>query len=110
MLFVRDVRERVQKAAPFLSFDSDPYPVVMDGRVIYVIDAYTTTDRYPYSQRVGETELTRASGLPMGINYVRNSVKATVDAYTGEVHFYLMPSRRRTEDRTDRPGVRQGVP
>ena len=55
MLWVRNVRDRLTKLAPFLSYDGDPYPVVVDGRVQWVVDAYTTTSRYPYAQRIGTT-------------------------------------------------------
>ena len=91
VIYIRDVRERVEKLAPFLHFDSDVYPVVVDGRVQYVIDAYTTTDKYPYSQR-SENDLLTGGGLAgPSFNYVRNSVKAVVDAYDGDVTFYVMP-------------------
>jgi hypothetical protein len=76
ILLFRQVRQRVQKIAPFLNFDEDPYPVLLDGRVVWVLDAYTLTRRYPYSESVGIA------------NYWRNSVKATVDAYDGTVTFY----------------------
>ena len=90
MLWVRNVRDRLSKLAPFLSYDGDPYPVVVDGRVKWVVDAYTTTNRYPYGQRVGnEVQLTPDSGLSRDANYVRNSVKAVVDAYDGMVTFYV---------------------
>ena len=87
IIFKRDVRERVKTIAPFLTFDSDPYPVLMDGRIVYVIDAYTTTNKYPYSQHVGPVS---SKNDLHGINYVRNSVKAVVDAYNGQVTFYAM--------------------
>ena len=90
VFYVRDVRDRVEKLAPFLHFDADPYPVLVDGRIIYVVDGYTTTDRYPYSQPASVGELPRSSGLRHGLNYVRNSVKATVDAFTGEVVLYVV--------------------
>ena len=89
-MFVRDVRSRVEKLAPFLHFDADPYPVLDKGRIIYVVDGYTTTDRYPYAQNAPVAELPRKSGLRHSFNYVRNSVKATVDAFTGEVVFYVV--------------------
>jgi uncharacterized membrane protein (UPF0182 family) len=89
MLWVRDVRDRVQKLAPFLSFDGDPYPVIVDGGVRWVIDGYTTTSRYPYAQRLGSVQL-RNPGLSSSDNYIRNSVKATVDAYSGEVTFFVI--------------------
>jgi uncharacterized membrane protein (UPF0182 family) len=90
MLFVRSVTDRVQKLAPFLDFDGDPYPVAVGGGVQWVLDAYTSTDRYPYAQRIGNAQLTRGTGLSSSANYVRNSVKAVVDAYTGEVTFYVV--------------------
>ncbi|MBA3289782.1 MAG: UPF0182 family protein, partial [Acidimicrobiia bacterium] len=90
MLWVRNVRDRLDKLAPFLSYDGDPYPVVVDGRVKWVVDAYTTTNRYPYAQRIGgDVQLTVGSGLSRDANYVRNSVKAVVDAYDGSVTFYV---------------------
>ena len=86
ILYVRDVRARVQLLAPFLDFDSDPYPVIIDGRLKWVIDAYTTTDQYPYAQRADTSALPPGSGLDHRFNYVRNSVKAVVDAYDGRRH------------------------
>ena len=97
MLWVRSVEDRVKKLAPFLHFDGDPYPVVVDGGVQWVIDAYTSTSRYPYAQRIGNIQLSDQTGLPRDSNYVRNSVKAVVDAYTGDVTFYVVD-----DDRPDR--------
>lgn len=91
IIFLRDVRQRVETLAPFLHYDADPYPVIIDGRILYVIDAYTTTDQYPYAQRGDNEQLDVRSGLNTGFNYVRNSVKAVVDAYDGTVEFYEMP-------------------
>ncbi|MEL6890404.1 MAG: UPF0182 family protein [Actinomycetota bacterium] len=90
MLWVRNVNDRLAKLAPFLSYDADPYPVELDGRVVWVVDAYTTTSRYPYSESVGDIQLSDRSGLSSSDNYVRNSVKAVVDAYTGEVTLYVI--------------------
>jgi uncharacterized protein len=79
MLMYRSVVPRIQRIAPFFQFDRDPYLVVSDdGRLVWMLDGYTTTDRYPYSEPV------RGMG-----NYIRNSVKVTVDAYQGAVTFYL---------------------
>lgn len=92
VLMERDVRDRVQALAPFLAFDADPYPVVDDeGRILYVIDAYTTTDRYPNAQRsTFDDDLLPESGLRgRAFNYARNSVKAVVDAYDGTVELYV---------------------
>jgi uncharacterized protein len=88
ILYIRDIRERVQTAAPFLHYDADPYPVLLEGRIVWVMDAYTTTDRYPYSQRAERDRLGSASGLNHDFNYVRNSVKVIIDAYHGDMTFY----------------------
>lgn len=85
ILFVRDPSERVQKVAPFLMVDPNAYPAVVDGRVVWIVDAYTTTDRYPYSDRV---PMDLADGRTYALTYIRNSVKATVDAYDGSVTLY----------------------
>ncbi len=90
MLWVRSVQDRVAKLAPFLDYDGDPYPVVVDGGVQWVIDAYTSTTRYPYAQRIGNVQLSSSTGLSRSANYIRNSVKAVVDAYTGDVTFYVV--------------------
>ena len=76
----RQVQERVQTLAPFLKLDPDPYPVLDDaGKLWWIQDAYTVTDRYPYATPSGD-----------GFNYIRNSVKVVVDAYNGEVDFYVI--------------------
>ncbi len=90
ILYQRDIEERVSALAPFLRFDSDPYPVVLDGEIVYVLDAYTTTSRYPYSQSATTSDLPASADLRSNFNYVRNSVKAVVDAYDGEVTFYVV--------------------
>ena len=91
VIFGRSVRERVAAVAPFLRFDADPYPVVHDGRVTWVIDAYTISSDYPYSQSLRPNE-PRGTGLDTEFNYVRNSVKVTVDAYDGTMRFYVVDS------------------
>jgi uncharacterized membrane protein (UPF0182 family) len=78
VLYYRNIKERVQHLAPFLTLDQDPYLVIMDGRLFWIQDAYTGTDSYPYSQP-----------LRNGINYLRNSVKVVIDAYDGSVAFYI---------------------
>ena len=90
MLWVRGINDRLNKLAPFLSYDADPYPVAVDGRTVWVTDAYTTTSRYPYGQRIGDVQRSPQSGLSDDDNYVRNSVKAVVDAYSGDVTFYVV--------------------
>lgn len=82
VLIRRNITERVRSLAPFLLFDSDPYIVITkEGRLVWIIDAFTYSDRYPYSTAysVGNTP----------VNYIRNSVKSVVDAYTGSVKFYV---------------------
>src|SRR4030066_1633120 len=77
-LFYRNIKERAQKIAPFLQLDSDPYVVATkQGRLVWIYDAYTTGDTYPYSQTIN------------GINYIRNSVKIAIDAYDGTVQLYV---------------------
>jgi uncharacterized membrane protein (UPF0182 family) len=93
ILYKRDIRDRVQALAPFLHFDADPYPVIVGGRIKWVMDAYTTTDRYPYGETADTTQLDEASGLKGRFNYVRNSVKAVLDAYDGSVTYYVMPTK-----------------
>ncbi len=78
VLFDRNIHERVRKLAPFLKYDSDPYIVINDGRLLWIQDAYTTTGSYPYSAPYGN------------INYIRNSVKVVVDAYNGSVRYYII--------------------
>ena len=89
LLMIRNPRERVQKLAPFLSFDGDPYPVAYNGRVVWIIDGYTTSSRYPYGQGADLSQLESGAGLNRPLNYVRNSVKAVVDAYDGSVTMYV---------------------
>lgn len=90
ILWIRNIRERVEKVAPFLAFDGDPYPVAIDGKVEWVVDAYTTTSRYPYAQNADRSQLSGDSGLDFDFNYIRNSVKVVVDAYDGSMHFYVV--------------------
>jgi uncharacterized protein len=83
VLWRRQIVDRARHLAPFLKFDGDPYPVVHEGRIVWVIDAYTETDRFPYASR------TTVRGHA-GANYVRNPVKTVVDAYDGTVTFYVI--------------------
>ncbi len=91
LLFHRTLSDRLGMIAPFLRYDKDPYVVVNDqGHLIYVQDAYTISDRFPHASSFDTTELGGNSGLsPEQINYIRNSVKITVDAYDGTMHFYV---------------------
>jgi uncharacterized membrane protein (UPF0182 family) len=96
ILFVRDPRNRVAKAAPFLTPDGDPYPAVVDGRIKWIVDCYTTLDGFPYSEHTQLGAVTTDSLTGTGttrqanteVNYIRNSVKAVVDAYDGSVTLY----------------------
>jgi uncharacterized membrane protein (UPF0182 family) len=84
ILFHRAIQERVRMLAPMLWYDDDPYPVIDDGRVVWLYDAYTWSSRFPYSRPELSAE------TPWGLNYVRNSVKVAIDAYTGETTFYVV--------------------
>ena len=78
VLYYRNIQERVPKIAPFLSYDQDPYIVLSEGRLFWIWDAYTTTDKFPYSEPYNNVD-----------NYIRNAVKVVVDAYTGSVDYYI---------------------
>ena len=78
----RNVMKRVQKIMPYLSYEEDPYAVVADGKVYWMVDAYTTSSNYPYSEPY--------AGKMGGTNYIRNSVKVVVDAYNGDVSYYIV--------------------
>ncbi len=94
ILYDRDPRTRVQKVAPYLTLDSDPYPSVVDGHIVWVVDGYTSSDQYPYSRLeslsnvIADVPNSSNTFARDDINYIRNSVKATVDAYSGEVTLY----------------------
>jgi uncharacterized membrane protein (UPF0182 family) len=98
ILFERNPRDRVSKVAPWLTLDGDPYPALVDGKVLWIIDGYTTSAGYPYSRQTSLSNATAdalttnsASIAAQGnktVNYIRNSVKATVDAYNGTVTLY----------------------
>ena len=97
IIYDRSPREMVEKVAPWLTVDADVYPAVVDERLVWILDGYTTTSHYPMSDLVDLSDVTSDSLTPAGavanqrsddINYVRNSVKATVDAYDGTVSLY----------------------
>ncbi|MEP6478349.1 MAG: UPF0182 family protein [Rhodoglobus sp.] len=94
ILYDRNPKLRVQKVAPYLTLDSDPYPAIVDGKIVWIIDGYTTGDAYPYSQieqlsrTIADTDTPDPAFATDDINYIRNSVKATVDAYDGKVTLY----------------------
>lgn len=97
IMYDRQPLARIAKVAPFLTLDGSPYPVIADHNILWVVDGYTTTDLFPYSQRLNMGQATSTSQSPRGsvagtvpgqINYLRNSVKAVVNAYTGQVTLY----------------------
>ena len=97
ILFNRNPRERVAKVAPWLTIDGDPYPAIIDGKILWIIDGYTTSAGYPNSRVVnlantGDALTSRSNAVSSlddrNVNYIRNSVKATVDAYDGTVSLY----------------------
>lgn len=79
ILINRNIMDRTQKIAPFLTYDNDPYIVLADGKIYWIVDAYTTSDRYPYSQPDST-----------GVNYIRNSIKVVIDASNGTTNFYIV--------------------
>lgn len=90
LMFNRDIMQRVEKAAPFLSYDSKPYPVVENGQIYWIIDAYTTTSHFPYAQQADVSNVDPSSGLNSQFNYVRNSVKVVINAYSGTMKYYVI--------------------
>ncbi len=94
IMYVRDPEERVKNVAPWLTTDADPYPAVVDGRITWIVDGYTTLENYPYSQKISLGEATADTlgqnqlDANKDVSYVRNSVKATVDAYDGTVKLF----------------------
>jgi uncharacterized protein len=98
ILFNRTPRERVERVAPWLTLDGDPYPAIVGGRILWILDGYTTSNGYPYSESMSLGDATRdtvtdtrsavARQANDRVNYMRNSVKATVDAYDGTVRLY----------------------
>lgn len=93
ILYNRNPRERVAQVAPYLTLDNDIYPAIVEGKVVWIVDGYTTSANYPYSraENFGRTIADSSTTAPIGrgsINYIRNSVKATVDAYDGSVKLY----------------------
>jgi len=89
VLYYRNINERVAKIAPFLTFDRDPYAVVADGKIYWIADAYTTSDRYPYSQPMLLNGGQVNPSTTLRVNYIRNSVKVVVDAYDGSTALYM---------------------
>ena len=93
IMLYKNVRERVRRAAPFLHLDDDPYIAAIDGGLKWILDGYTTSNFYPYSQRYDLDEIvptTQSGALEGQVNYLRNSVKVVVDAYDGTMDFYIV--------------------
>ncbi|HEX4058291.1 MAG TPA: UPF0182 family protein, partial [Galbitalea sp.] len=94
ILYNRKPRDRVEAVAPYLTLDNDAYPAIVDGRIVWIVDGYTTTDQYPYStveqlsQVIADANVKAPAYSLDNMNYIRNSVKATVDAYSGKVTLY----------------------
>ncbi|ASC72717.1 uncharacterized protein XM38_036750 [Halomicronema hongdechloris C2206] len=94
----RQVQQRVRQVAPFLALDDDPYVTVIDGRLKWIVDAYTISDRYPYSEPLGRSSEVQAilqgrtitDLASQGSNYIRDAVKVVVDAYDGSMHFFVV--------------------
>ncbi len=90
LIMERNIVSRVKKAAPFLYTDNDPYLALIDGDLFWIIDMYTVSDKYPYAQPADTRRINENSGLPINFNYLRNSVKAVVNAYDGTMNFYVV--------------------
>ena len=90
LIMERNIVSRVKKAAPFLYTDNDPYLALIDGNLFWIIDMYTVSDKYPYAQPADTRRINENSGLPVNFNYLRNSVKAVVNAYDGTMNFYFV--------------------
>lgn len=90
--YYRQIQERVNQVAPFVRFDRDPYIAVIDGKLYWIVDAYTVSDRYPYSEPVSQSSgAGTVEAIAQGdINYIRNSVKVVVDAYNGTMRFFVV--------------------
>ncbi len=98
-MYNRDPRDRVSKIAPWLTLDGDPYPAVVDGKILWIVDGYTTINNFPYAQQTSLGTATNdslngvAKQANSSINYIRNSVKATVDAFNGTVNLYALDDK-----------------
>jgi uncharacterized membrane protein (UPF0182 family) len=94
ILYDRNPKTRVGMVAPYLTLDNDSYPAIVNGRIVWIVDGYTTTDQYPYStvnqlsDVIADTDTPKPAYALDNFNYIRNSVKATVDAYSGKVTLY----------------------
>lgn len=89
VMIARNIQDRITRMAPFLYTDDDPYMVTVNGRLVWIMDLYTVSDRYPYSELANTARLNSGSHLPRTFNYIRNSVKAVIDAYDGSIDMYV---------------------
>ena len=90
IIYNRNLMARVKEAAPFLNYGANPYATVVNGQIYWIVNAYTTTNNYPYSQQADTARVAASSGLAGSFNYVRNSVKVVVNAYTGRMYFFVV--------------------
>jgi uncharacterized membrane protein (UPF0182 family) len=90
VMIARNIKDRIARIAPFLYADNDPYMVISDGKLVWMMDLYTVTDRYPYSEMANTARLNATADLPRNFNYIRNSVKAVIDAYNGTIDMYVI--------------------
>ncbi|MEN8238537.1 MAG: UPF0182 family protein [Actinomycetota bacterium] len=90
VMIARNIKDRIARIAPFLYADNDPYMVIADGRLVWMMDLYTVTDKYPYSELASTARLNNTAELPRTFNYIRNSVKAVIDAYDGTIDMYVI--------------------
>ena len=90
VMIARNIKDRIARIAPFLYADNDPYMVISDGKLVWMMDLYTVTDRFPYSEMANTARLNATADLPRNFNYIRNSVKAVIDAYNGTIDMYVI--------------------
>jgi len=90
VMIARNIKDRIARIAPFLYTDNDPYMVIHEGRLVWMMDLYTITDKYPYSEMANTARLNASADLPRSFNYIRNSVKAVIDAYDGTIDMYVI--------------------
>ncbi len=90
VMFNRDIAQRIEKAVPFLKYGSNPYPVIDNGQIYWVINAYTSTPYFPYAQTANVSSVNSSSGLNSQFNYFRNSVKVVINAYSGAMKYYVV--------------------
>ena len=90
VMIARNIKDRIARIAPFLYADNDPYMVIHEGKMVWMMDLYTVTDKYPYSELANTARLNATAELPRNLNYIRNSVKAVIDSYNGTIDMYVI--------------------